>query len=293
MEPGDWRQAVIEFADRRSAEQVAAGHLRPGLAEAEADGVIDRWFFIRKFPYWRLRYAPSGDAGRQRLAQVLDTLAAEGRIIGWTAGIYEPEVLAFGGAAAMDTAHKLFCADSRHILDYLARPRTSPPGAPGLGQRELGVLLCSVLMRGAGQDWYEQGDVWARVARHRQADRHELPAERLSTLQTAIRRLMTVDAGPASALVTDGPLAPVAGWSAAFEQAGQNLADLARRGTLERGLRAVLTHHVLFHWNRLGLSHTQQGILSTLAREAVMTEPDDASGPVPEDSGSTTTAQVV
>jgi protein-L-isoaspartate(D-aspartate) O-methyltransferase len=276
MGPGDWGQAVIEFADRRSAEQVAAGHLRPRLAAAEADGMIDSWFFIRKFPYWRLRYAPRSDAPRQHLVQVLDALAAEGRIIGWTAGIYEPEALAFGGAAAMDIAHELFCADSRHILDYLARPGTTPPGAPGLGQRELGILLSSVLMRGAGQDWYEQGDVWARVARHRQADHHALPAERLSTSKTAVCRLMTVDAGPASALVVGGPLAPVAGWSAAFERAGRDLADLACRGTLERGLRAVLTHHVIFHWNRLGLSHAQQGTLSTLAREVVMAEPDDA-----------------
>jgi protein-L-isoaspartate(D-aspartate) O-methyltransferase len=51
MEPGDWPQAVIEFAGRRAAEQVAARHLRPALAAAQADGVISGWWFIRKAPW--------------------------------------------------------------------------------------------------------------------------------------------------------------------------------------------------------------------------------------------------
>jgi protein-L-isoaspartate(D-aspartate) O-methyltransferase len=56
----------------------------------------------------------------------------------------------------------------------------------------------------------------------------------------------------------------------AFERAGQTLAHLARRGTLTRGLRAVLAHHLIFHANRAGLSLTDQSAMSTLAREVVM-----------------------
>jgi protein-L-isoaspartate(D-aspartate) O-methyltransferase len=289
MEPGDWQQAVIEFADRDSAEQVATGHLRPELAAATADGMIAGWFFVRKFPCWRLRYLPPDNSASQRLAHVLDGLAARRQIAGWTPGVYEPEVLAFGGAAAMDAAHALFCEDSRHILDYLA---CQAPAGPGLGRRELAILLSSVLMRGAGQDLYEQADVWARVAQHRPAGHPGLPAERRAILKTAVYRLMTVDAHPASALVADGPLAPITGWIAAFDHTGSKLADLARRGVLERGLRAVLTHHVIFHLNRMGLPTAEQSTLSALAKEVVMAEPDTAVPAPKTGAGSTTVSEM-
>ncbi|WP_175541340.1 hypothetical protein [Streptomyces aidingensis] len=31
------------------------------------------------------------------------------------------------------------------------------------------VLLCSTLLRAAGQEWFEQGDVWAKVTEFRPA----------------------------------------------------------------------------------------------------------------------------
>lgn len=93
---------------------------------------------------------------------------------------------------------------------------------------------------------------------------------------------MTVDASPSSRLLDAGPLAAVAGWAAAFDRVGGQLADLARRGTLERGLRAVLTHQVIFHWNRLGLSAAEQGTLAALAKEVVMAERDGAAVSAPE-----------
>ncbi|GLI00939.1 methyltransferase, FxLD system [Phytohabitans aurantiacus] len=264
MEPGTWPQAIIEFADRdrRTAERVAVDHLHPALATARANGSITEWFFIRKGPCWRLRYRPTGHSARAPLERLLDKLASERHICGWTAGIYEPEEVAFGGSAGMTVAHELFDRDSRHVLDYLSRQ-------PVLGRRELGVLLCSALMRAAGLDWYEQGDVWARVGQHRPGT-DEPPAARLNR---HMRHLMTVDVHP---LVTVGPLATIDNWIAAYERAGHQLADLARTGVLERGIRAVLTHHVLFSWNRLGLPATEQSTLARLAREVIMGEPDDA-----------------
>jgi protein-L-isoaspartate(D-aspartate) O-methyltransferase len=264
MESGTWPQAIIEFADRdrRTAERVAVDHLHPALAAARADGFITAWFFIRKGPCWRLRYRPTEHSARAPLERLLDKLANEQHIRSWTAGIYEPEEAAFGGSAGMTVAHELFDSDSRHILDYLSRH-------PVLGRRELGVLLCSALIRAAGLDWYEQGDVWARVVQHRPGTQQP-PAARLNR---NMRHLMTVDVHP---LVTAGPLATIDDWIAAYERAGQRLADLARTGVLERGIRAVLTHHVLFSWNRLGLPATEQSTLARLAREVVMGEADKA-----------------
>jgi protein-L-isoaspartate(D-aspartate) O-methyltransferase len=164
MQQGDWQQAVITFASRNGAEETAAASLRPALAAAQDSGAITGWFFTRKFPCWRLRYrlAPAGTGFEP--GEILDSLAAGGRITGWAPGIYEPETAAFGGPAAMDIAHDLFCADSSHVLAYLACRPGNVPGQPGAGRREVAVLLAGHLMRGAGQDWFEQGDIWAKVA---------------------------------------------------------------------------------------------------------------------------------
>lgn len=82
---------------------------------------------------------------------------------------------------------------------------------------------------------------------------------------------MTVDADPASTLVNqDGPLTYLAEWAAAFDSAGTALGDLARNGTLRRGVRAVLTHHVIFHWNRIGLPHETQSVLAHAAQAVVL-----------------------
>lgn len=283
MDTGDWPQVIIEFTDRQTAKHVAVEHLWPALNTAQADGVISGWWFIRKTPYWKLRYQPADHDARRALASVLDRLADNGQILGWVSGIYEPEAHAFGGSAAMDATHELFQHDSRHILDHLARP----PGTPGLGRRELGILLCSVLMRGAGLDLFEQGDVWSKVAEQRPA---EQPAGRPSDLVATVLRLMTVDVSPTSTLVDGGALSALADWIAAFDRAGRQLADLALRGVLERGLRAVLAHQVIFAWNRLGLTYAEQHTLATITSEVVMGT--NAASPHAMSTGRTTVGDV-
>lgn len=143
---------------------------------------------------------------------------------------------------------------------------------PRLGRRELAVLLLSVAMRAAGLDWYEQGDVWARIAAERSGDEVRSPQRH----RAAVHRLMTVDVSTTSRSVARGRLAPLAEWIATFEWFGQQLADLNRQGRLERGLRAVIAHHGIFHFNRLGLAAQDQHTLSTLAKEVVMGTSDNA-----------------
>ncbi|MEU9889713.1 methyltransferase, FxLD system [Sphaerisporangium sp. NPDC051011] len=291
MEHDDWAQVVIEFTDKTTAEQVAVECLLPELAAAQADGVITCWWFVRKTPYWRLRYRPAANDVPHRLAHALDVLTAEGRIAGWTTGIYEPEVHAFGGSAAMSAAHDLFARDSLNVVAYLGRQRAVLPGTPCLGRREVGMLLCSVLMRGARQDWYEQGDVWAKVAQHRTSAPALLPSARVR-LKTVLYKLMTIDVSPTGTPVGADPLATIFDWSRAFHHAGEYLADLARHGELQRGLRAVLAHHVIFHWNRLGLSYAEQSTLAQLAKEVVMME-QESGAMAPETSADLTRVTAV
>ncbi|MPZ64704.1 MAG: methyltransferase [Pseudonocardiaceae bacterium] len=271
--PGpSWLQVFVQFDDYTAAEHTGVTHLRSVMTDAEEAGLVASWWFVRKAPCWRLRYLPAHHAEQDAqafLRQMLDALRATGRIAGWVETIYEPEVNAFGGPAAMDVAHRLFHQDSRHILNYLGSDHAATTGE-GDKRRELSILLCTTLMRGARQDWYEQGDIWARLAENRPLP-PEMALDRVSGIDSGLRRLMTVDAGPVSTLVTQGgPLTYLADWAAAFDSAGTALGDLARDGTLRRGVRAILTHHVIFHWNRIGLPYETQSILAHAAKAAVL-----------------------
>ncbi|HEX5402308.1 MAG TPA: thiopeptide-type bacteriocin biosynthesis protein [Pseudonocardiaceae bacterium] len=255
-----WQQITVEFTDYTQAEQITAQRLAPIM-----NSISGSWWFIRKAPCWRVRYLPERPGAeaqvRDAMVQALENLQAEGGITGWVDTLYEPEAHAFGGPDGMGAAHRLFCHDSQEIL-------TRPSGF-GDHRREHTILLCSTLLRAAGQDWYEQGDVWARVAENRPLS-PQTPNNRPSTFVAGLRRLMTVDAGPDSPLTgPDGQLAGIAAWASAFHTAGEVLGGLARRGELTRGLRAVLAHHMIFHWNRLGLSYESQSFLAAAAREVV------------------------
>jgi len=262
----DWHQYMIEFTDRTSATHTAAIHLAPALNETQDTGLLHTWWYLRKAPAWRLRYQPE-DHGTTVVDDLLTKLTADGHIAGWTRGIYEPETVAFGGPAAMRIAHDLFHHDSRHLL---ARTVQHSP-APALGQRETTVLLFSALLRAAGQDRYEQGDVWAKVADLRPTA-HAVVTEQSDKLAQAIQRLMTVNPGSVPGLLPEP-------WVAAFEAAGHALAALARSGGLERGVRAVLAHHFIFHANRAGLSATDQARLASLAVDTIFTTAEQPDSP--------------
>ena len=256
MTPAQWRQVTITFADPDTAEQVAIAQLGPILAEAEARGLITTWFYVRKGD-WRLRYlpAPGTSAADRYLTNQLARLKRSGHIGSTVAGIYEPETHAFGGPKAMGTAHQLWHHDSRHLL--------TPNSDGHQRHRELSIMLCAAMMRAANLDWYEQGDVWARVADHR-----EPPDQpRVQSLHAAARRLLTVD--PGSLTRTGAALAACRTLLEAYGTAGADLGRLNRAGEMRRGLRPTLAHHVIFAWNRLGIPGQHQAALATAAKTVI------------------------
>ncbi|MBY8846194.1 methyltransferase, FxLD system [Streptomyces sp. SP2-10] len=266
MPPDRWQQHNITFADRDSAKRAIAERIGPVLLTAEEDEQLTGWWFMNKQP-WPLRYRAYEPS--PAVESLLSELVKDGVAVSWLPCIYEPETHAFGGTEAMDVAHDLFHQDSRHLLTY-------QPGPEHLGRRETAVLLASAMMRAAGLDWFEQGDVWAKVAALRPATGH-LPSERAAGLLPPMRTLMTVEAS--SLYRPSGPLAGHDGWVAAFERTGAALASLAHRGALTRGLRAVIAHHVIFHSNRAGLLRDDQSALSNIAREVVMGTSDNTASP--------------
>lgn len=266
MPPDRWQQHNITFADRESAQRAIAERIGPVLLAAEEDEQLTGWWFMNKQP-WPLRYRADGPS--PAVESLLSELVRDGVAVSWLPCIYEPETHAFGGTEAMNVAHDLFHQDSRHLLTY-------QPGPEHLGRRETAVLLASAMMRAAGLDWFEQGDVWAKVAALRSVTGH-LPSERAAGLLPPMRTLMTVEAS--SLYRPSGPLAGHDGWVAAFEQTGAALASLAHRGALTRGLRAVIAHHVIFHSNRAGLLRDDQSAMSNIAREVVMGTSDNTASP--------------
>ncbi|MEV3853047.1 thiopeptide-type bacteriocin biosynthesis protein [Streptomyces sp. NPDC050095] len=264
-----WSQFYVEFTEWADADQIANSRLLPILNRPESDGTTPLWWFIRKHPCWRLRVH---EVPEQQIHAELDKLVQAGHLRRWWPGIYEPETGAFGGVSGMLTAHFLFAADSQHILNHADVP---------LGRRELSVVLCTIMMRAAGLEWYEQGDVWDRVINeeHR-SDTSKVLAERLEGLTRQIRQLLVSDTAPDGQLFGPGAaLHPVTQWADAFRRAGNALKADLQAGSLDRGLRRVLAYHVIFHWNRIGLSLGAQSALALAARNAILDPPPDAGTP--------------
>jgi thiopeptide-type bacteriocin biosynthesis protein len=256
VDDSPWQQINISYPGQtpQEREQRAVDHLSRVLPAAEAAGLITSWWVIRKGA-WRVRYLPAGQVGGERAHELI----TEG--VSWTRDIYEPETHAFGGVGAMAVSHTLFHHDSRHLLGYLRQNPT--------GRRERSLVLCTALMRAAALDLNEQGDVWARVVQHRIEHLNQPPTPDARTWERFtddIRRLLT-----GTARTTDD-------WHTAFADAGTSLQHLREAGKLNRGLRAVIALHVIFHWNRLGLPAPTQAALAQAATEAIF-----GSAPTPSD----------
>lgn len=253
-----WRQLNLTFSDWQAAEDFAATRLASELTAAEDHRAITAFWFIRKSETWRLRLLP-GD----QLAQVYALLASitdDECIRGVTEPVYRPEAYVFGGDQAMTIAHTLFHADSRHILGHLAT-------AGGTHRRELGVLLATRLMRAAGLEFSEQGDVWRLLASRRHQPNAPAPSPRLIA---AVQRLLA-----AADDTAESPLVITPRWPQAHEHAGADLGFLDRHGALTRDLREVLTHHLLFLFNRLGISAADTWLLATAAVTVTFHHPFD------------------
>jgi protein-L-isoaspartate(D-aspartate) O-methyltransferase len=82
------------------------------------------------------------------------------------------------------------------------------------------------------------------------------------------------------------PLHTAPTWVDAFEHADRHLADLAAQGTLTRGLRGVLTQHLLFLFNRHGICARDQYVLAAAASRIVF----GPASTTPDTTAATTTS---
>jgi thiopeptide-type bacteriocin biosynthesis protein len=264
----EWYNVAIRWPAWSAAEQAAVTSIPPALRQLTEAGLIAGWWFLRKHPCWRLRLRPGPGANRADAWSAADTALEELRsarvIESWQRTPYEAETFAFGGPAGIGLAHDHFCADSSAVLNYLGRDNS------GIGRRELSVLLCNSMYSAAGLDWFEIGDVWNTVSALRPPAEHA-GAPRHQSLTGQLRSLLHADTSPSGPLfASDAPLSFAAEWTTAFSETGRALSAAAASGVLSRGLRHILAHIVIFHWNRLGLSANHQALLAAAAREATL-----------------------
>lgn len=269
LPPCGWPQVNIEFADYPTAEQAFTAYLLPPLEHATATGTITAWWFVRKHPCWRLRVASGSNGAAAPMAQpIVEALNAtvSARVVKrWWPSLYEPETTAFGGAEGMDISHALFHTDSAGALDYLHRMRTAD--SMSLDAKAVSLIVVSLFLRAAGQEWSEQGDVWARVEVKRPLP-DDIHPERVTAMSGPLRKLLMINA--VFALAAGGPLAPYTKWITGMQRGAQTLAQAGREGRLNLGTRAILARHILFHWNRMGFSTDQQAIWARAARETML-----------------------
>ncbi|MFI0409073.1 methyltransferase, FxLD system [Actinomadura sp. 3N508] len=237
-----WWHATMTFPGGTGISPQAAQQLSRGLKD-------QRFHFLRKGGELRLRT-------QRPVADLLDSLVADQRASGWTGSVYEPETEAFGGPEGMDIAHEVFCADSPAALAETGSPHA----------RERCVLLLSAMIRAAGLDPFETGDVWAKIGALRPPVTPPTGPGRDRAI-AAIRRLTTADAA-------QRPNAEP-GWAervAAFENAGHQLRQQDATGRLTRGLRAILAHHAIFAFNRAAVPAHQQAATAWLGHHIAFAE---------------------
>ncbi|AXI78982.1 thiopeptide-type bacteriocin biosynthesis protein [Peterkaempfera bronchialis] len=268
--PSGWHQTYIEYTDYLAADRAFRAHLLPCLRDGVGTGLVGGWWFLRKRPCWRLRVQPGPgvivEDVIEHITDALDSTVSSGLAKRWWPSLYEPETVAFGGPDGMEIGHTLFHDDSVGVLDYLQRMNTDPAGL--LDAKATSFLVITLFLRAAGQEWAEQGDVWARIETTRPLPAEEAPAEKIVVMADTLRRLLMLDAG--AALAVEGPLASLSAWTAGMERGGRALADAGREGRLSLGLRSILARHVLFHWNRMGFTSRQQAIWARVARQAIL-----------------------
>lgn len=259
----DWVQLYLHYTDWTNTDTTFVTHVLPILEKAAADGAIDGWWYTRKHPCWRLRLHLSQRGAEPVIEDAFNQLVTNRHLNRWWRGIYEPESAAFGGETAMAAAHHLFVTDSREIQQLRHRNDLS------LRPRELSILLSTIMLRAAKLEWYEQGDVWHRVITDEHRDTlGNTPTGRIDSLSQQISPLLLADTNVLTR--PTGPLAQVNTWATAFHTAGKTLADAVQQGTLQRGIRQVLAYHIIFHWNRLGLSLQGQSALAAAAKTAIL-----------------------
>ena len=250
------------YGGTASLDRLLRDDLGPLARSLVAQGVADRWFFIRYTdPEFHLRVRLHGDP--RELRPALEALMAEalerGAIHDACLGTYRRELERYGGPDGLEAAERLFHADSDAVVELLSM---FSPGAVGHDERwQMGLVGGERLMRdlGLGHEQRLEQTIRARNALEREhrpstATRQHLGG-RFRARRPELERLLELTPDE------EHPLAPgvavLARRSERIEPIAAELSELRRRGRLDVS-RASLSRAFVHMWlNRLHRSENR------------------------------------
>jgi thiopeptide-type bacteriocin biosynthesis protein len=257
----EWLQVNVSLNQQTGQVTPAAMALFDGLREQlpkwRREGLVARFFFVRKPPGARLRFlCPLGESQvTGELELTLQQLQRQGFVPHFFGSRYEPEQARFGGAEAMSLVHDYFDADTSQWLllqQISAAKRRSFPA---------GTLLTNVfnhLFAAVVGDPAEVWDIWCQCSELAGRESFEADEDYLDPMFASIEALRPL-ASPDEMAILD-----------AYESANMTLAtglkQLWSDGKLQRGVRGVLATVAMFGLNRHGIDQNVQSKLVHLIR---------------------------
>jgi thiopeptide-type bacteriocin biosynthesis protein len=231
--------------------------LRERLPKWRTEGLVTRFFFVRKPPGARLRFlCPKGESQiTGELEVMLQQLQRQGFVPHFFRSCYEPEQARFGGAEAMSLVHDYFDADTSQwlLLQQISAAKCRSFPASTLLTSVFNHLFAAVV-----KDPAEVWDIWCQCTEL--AGRESSPADedyldpKFASIE-ALRPLASVD-----------EMAILDAYESANLTLGTGLKQLWHDGKLQRGVRGVLATVAMFGLNRHGINQNVQSKLVHLIR---------------------------
>lgn len=269
----DWLQVDVSlFPDETGSRPFV-----PWRALAEAlggwvpAGGVERFWFVRKLPGMRLRFAGSDLAENFEPALVGWLVAAErcNDIRGFRFGHYEPEQNRFGGAAGLAVAHDLFHDDSALVVGFESLDHDEQRR---MDREAFALAITDDLFVRTLDDDAEVWDVWKRLEASLDASE---PGQRAEDGDTDELRFLT-------AWRTQDRESPGSSLAEAAMSANQRTAtalrSLAEAGRLSVGVRSWLAAGAAFQWNRWGLPLELPSLAKRVRSRVRVRKPDGPAG---------------
>ncbi|PJG51262.1 hypothetical protein CVM73_32110 [Bradyrhizobium forestalis] len=231
-----WLQLNVALARHNGTALPAARHVLRAIEELPASARAG-FFFQRKPPDLRLRFAGDRERLSVRLLPLLRRARSEGHVLRYFSSVYEPEYRQFGGPECMRAVHKFWNTDS---LMWIRSDRLAENG---FADRERGPFIEAVLEDLFWRAMEDPCEVWDAWCNFGVLVRASLPG----SMTTCPPRICDLQA---AALPHEADLA------ARYQQANAALADGLSRarenGRMSCGIRSIMPFIALFTLNRHG-----------------------------------------